>query len=246
MRSRACAPHAALQPHGSHAPRNSPHLQLERCGCGGLEAPDERRQAPGPGAPPAPTEGLRVEDPRQLRRRLEAELAAPAAQEAFMAGLVEVVADEAMLRQALLPMVVTSQVGPAQLRRRQWGSVVQRRRLLCARHERQLANRVMRMRRWALLRCSSLTAHKALPAARASAAASGQLRKRRQLAAPGPQHSSCPVARGGAAAREAARILRRRHRGRRWQCSGRHVHAQPHPGAVAVVSAGLDRGGQQH
>lgn len=80
----------------------SPHrLQLERCGCGGLEPA---------GTQAAPAEGLRVEDPRQLRRRMESELASHAAQDAFMAGLAEVVADEGMLRQALLPMVVTSQV----------------------------------------------------------------------------------------------------------------------------------------
>ena len=48
--------------------------------------------------------GLRVEDARQLRRRLEAALAAPAARDAFMAGLAAVAADERLFRRALLPM----------------------------------------------------------------------------------------------------------------------------------------------
>lgn len=60
--------------------------------------------------PAAPVEGLRVEDPRQLRRQLEGEVASSQGKEAFLAGLAEVLADEGMLRQALLPMVVTSQV----------------------------------------------------------------------------------------------------------------------------------------
>jgi hypothetical protein len=87
--------------------------QLERHGCTGLQP--ARLGTPHGSAgsatltPPGPSEGLRVEDPRNLRRKLEGALASQRAQDAFVAGLAEVVADEGTLRRALLPMVVTSQ-----------------------------------------------------------------------------------------------------------------------------------------
>jgi len=96
-----------------HSPTPSYKKQLERCGCGGFEPSTQRSQGGSAHAPAVPAEGLRVEDPRQLRRRLEAELASIAAQDGFMAGLSDVVADEGMLRQALLPMVVTWQTNYA-------------------------------------------------------------------------------------------------------------------------------------
>ncbi|KAI8476445.1 MAG: Fanconi anaemia protein FancD2 nuclease-domain-containing protein [Monoraphidium minutum] len=93
------------------SPLNDLIALLERYGCSGLRPARGASQASQPGA--APSEGLRVEDPRSLRRRLEAALTPQAAQDAFVAGLAEVVADEDMLRQALLPMVVTSQTNYA-------------------------------------------------------------------------------------------------------------------------------------
>ncbi|GBF89136.1 hypothetical protein Rsub_01853 [Raphidocelis subcapitata] len=89
---------------------------LDRCGCSGLDGPTDgslgsAQSAAAPAAPPS--EGLRVDDPRQLRRLLEAELASRRGQEEFMSGLAEVLEDDAMLRRALLPMVVTSQINYA-------------------------------------------------------------------------------------------------------------------------------------
>ncbi|KIZ01502.1 hypothetical protein MNEG_6459 [Monoraphidium neglectum] len=83
--------------------------QLERHGCTGLQP--ARLGTPHGSAgsatltPPGPSEGLRVEDPRNLRRKLEGALASQRAQDAFVAGLAEVVADEGTLRRALLPMI---------------------------------------------------------------------------------------------------------------------------------------------
>jgi hypothetical protein len=106
-----CAPRGRLPRCGRARQGSNSHTptwpsQLERYGCTGL-----RPTATGSTPPElqGPREGLAVQDPRHLRRKLEGALATQQAQDAFLAGLAEVVADEGMLRQALLPMVVTVQ-----------------------------------------------------------------------------------------------------------------------------------------
>lgn len=51
-----------------------------------------------------------VEDPRQAKRQLAADLSTSAAQTAFASSLADALADEDLLRKCLLPITVTVQV----------------------------------------------------------------------------------------------------------------------------------------
>jgi hypothetical protein len=75
---------------------------VSRAGIRGLAAEDEdAHQLP----------ALEVDDPRQARRQLAADLASPTAREAFLESFGEVLAAEEMLHKCLLPITVTVQVG---------------------------------------------------------------------------------------------------------------------------------------
>lgn len=76
-------------------------LQVSRAGIRGLTADDEdAHQLP----------ALEVDDPRQARRQLAADLASPTAREAFLDSLGEVLAAEELLHKCLLPITVCVQV----------------------------------------------------------------------------------------------------------------------------------------
>jgi hypothetical protein len=75
--------------------------QVSRAGIRGLTADDEdAHQLP----------ALEVDDPRQARRQLAADLASPTAREAFLDSLGDVLAAEELLHKCLLPITVVVQV----------------------------------------------------------------------------------------------------------------------------------------
>ncbi|WIA09029.1 hypothetical protein OEZ85_008443 [Tetradesmus obliquus] len=80
------------------------HHVVSRAGIRGLTADDEdAHQLP----------ALEVDDPRQARRQLAADLASPTAREAFLDSLGEVLAAEELLHKCLLPITVCVQVSYA-------------------------------------------------------------------------------------------------------------------------------------
>lgn len=51
-----------------------------------------------------------IDDPRRVKRQLGDDLAKPAAQEAFLGSMSDVVGDDELLRRCLLPLEVTNEV----------------------------------------------------------------------------------------------------------------------------------------
>lgn len=79
------------------------HVQVDRSGIRGLASSNSsscQQHAP----------EVVVDDPRQARRQLAADLSMAVAQQAFIASLTDAIADEELLRKCLLPITVTVQV----------------------------------------------------------------------------------------------------------------------------------------
>lgn len=71
-------------------------LQVDRAGIYGLAADTD--SSPG------------IDDPRRVKQQLGDDLAKPAAQDAFLGSMSDVVGDDELLRRCLLPMDVTNEV----------------------------------------------------------------------------------------------------------------------------------------